>query len=67
MAPASPINGIVFVHSAIEDIQPFGRDHAVLAKLFNDWKLSGVLTVASSRPIDAKVLRRSEPGWKFLQ
>ena len=44
-----------FVLSAIEDIKPFGRDRALLAKLFNDWKLSGVLTVGSGRPVDAKV------------
>ncbi len=44
-----------FVLSAIQDIRPFGRDHAVLAKLVNDWKLSGVLTIGSGRPVDAKV------------
>ena len=44
-----------FVLSAIEDIKPFGREHAVLAKVFNDWKLSGVLTIGSGRPIDARV------------
>jgi hypothetical protein len=44
-----------FVLSAIEEIKPFGRDRAVLAKLFNDWKLSGVLTIGSGRPVDAKV------------
>jgi len=43
------------VLSAIEDIKPFGREHAVLAKVFNDWKLSGVLTIGSGRPIDARV------------
>jgi TonB-dependent receptor-like protein len=44
-----------FMVSAIEDIKPFGRDHAVLAKLFNDWKLSGVRTIGSGRPVDARV------------
>jgi hypothetical protein len=44
-----------FVLSAIEDIKPFGRDRALLAKISNDWKVSGVLTVGSGRPVDAKV------------
>jgi hypothetical protein len=44
-----------FVLSAIEDLKPFGRDHAVLSKICNDWKLSGVLTIGSGRPVDAKV------------
>jgi hypothetical protein len=44
-----------FVLSAIEDIKPFGRDRALLAKIFNDWKVSRVLTVGSGRPVDAKV------------
>jgi len=43
------------VFSAVEDIQPFGRDHTTLSKLFNDWKLSGVVTAGSGRPVDAKV------------
>jgi hypothetical protein len=41
--------------SWIGEPQPFGREHALLAKLFNDWKLSGVVTVGSGRPVDAKV------------
>ncbi len=44
-----------FVLSAIEEIKPFGRDRALLAKIFNDWKVSGVLTIGSGRPVDAKV------------
>ena len=44
-----------FVFSAIDEPQPFGRDHALLAKFFNDWKLSGVLTIGSGRPVDARV------------
>ena len=44
-----------FVLSAIQDINLFGRDHAWLAKAFNDWKVSGVLTIGSGRPVDAKV------------
>ena len=43
-----------FVLSAIE--QPTVRPRArCLAKIFNDWKLAGVITVGSGRPIDAKV------------
>lgn len=44
-----------FVLSAIDEPQAFGRDHAVLAKIFNDWKLSGVLTIGSGRPVDARL------------
>jgi Carboxypeptidase regulatory-like domain/TonB dependent receptor len=44
-----------FVLSAIEAPTPFGRDHALLSKLFNDWKIAGVLTIGSGRPVDAKV------------
>ena len=35
--------------------RPFGRDHVLLSKLFNDWKVAGVLTIGSGRPVDAKV------------
>lgn len=44
-----------FVLSAIEEPMPFGREHALLAKMFNDWKVSGVVTIGSGRPVDAKV------------
>ena len=44
-----------FVLSAIDELRPFGRDHALLSKLFNDWKVAGVLTIGSGRPVDAKV------------
>ena len=44
-----------FVFSAIEQPTFFGRDHALLARIFNDWKLAGVLTIGSGRPVDAKV------------
>ena len=50
-----PSVGHRFVLSAIDEPQPFGRDHALLAKFFNDWKLSGVLTIGSGRPVDARV------------
>jgi hypothetical protein len=41
--------------SWIGEPQPFGREHALLARLFNDWKLSGVVTIGSGRPVDARV------------
>ncbi len=44
-----------FVLSAIEQPALFGRDHALLSKIFNDWKIAGVLTIGSGRPVDAKV------------
>jgi outer membrane receptor protein involved in Fe transport len=44
-----------FMLSAIEDLKPFGREHALLARICSDWKLSGVLTIGSGRPVDAKV------------
>jgi hypothetical protein len=31
------------------------RQHAFLAKFFDDWKLSGVVTIGSGRPVDARV------------
>jgi hypothetical protein len=44
-----------FALSWIGEPQPFGREHAVLAQLFNHWKISGVVTVGSGRPVDARV------------
>jgi hypothetical protein len=44
-----------FVLSAIDDLRPFGRNHVLLSKLFNDWKVAGVLTIGSGRPVDVKV------------
>ena len=41
--------------SWIGEPQPFGREHALLGRLFNDWKLSGVVTIGSGRPVDARV------------
>ena len=35
--------------------QPFHRDQPLLGKIFNDWKMSGVLTIGSGRPMDARV------------
>ena len=39
----------------IADPTPFGRDQPLLAKLFNDWKLAGVLTYGSGRPENVTV------------
>jgi hypothetical protein len=33
----------------------FHRDQPLLGKIFNDWKLSGVLTIGSGRPVNARV------------
>jgi hypothetical protein len=35
--------------------QPFDRTHDVMSTLFNHWKLGGVLTYGSGRPVDARV------------
>jgi hypothetical protein len=44
-----------FILSAIEQPTLFGRDHGLLSKIFNDWKIAGILTIRSGRPVDAKV------------
>ncbi len=36
--------------------KPFHRDHPTLKALFNDWQCSGVVTIGSGRPYDARVL-----------
>lgn len=41
--------------SWVTEPQPFGREHNLLATLFNDWKFSGVLTYGTGRPVDARV------------
>lgn len=43
------------VFSWIAEPRPFDRAHAQLARFFNDWKLSGVVTAGSGRPVDARV------------
>ncbi len=37
------------------DFRPFGRDQPLLSTLFNDWKLSNVITLGSGRPVDARI------------
>jgi hypothetical protein len=41
--------------SWIADPRPFDREHPTLGKLFNSWKLAGVFTYGSGRPVDARV------------
>jgi hypothetical protein len=33
----------------------FGRDHALLAGLFNDWRISSIMSAGSGRPITGRV------------
>ncbi len=39
----------------IADPKPFGREQPVMARMFNDWKLAGVLTYGSGRPENVMV------------
>ena len=41
--------------SWIAEPRPFGRGREFLGKMFNDWKLSGVMTFGSGRPTEARV------------
>jgi hypothetical protein len=41
--------------SWIAEPRPFGRGQEVLSKLFNEWKIAGVLSYGSGRPTDARV------------
>src|SRR5262249_42094346 len=43
------------VFTWVAEPRPFDRAHGVLSALLNDWKLSGVVTVGSGRPFDARV------------
>jgi hypothetical protein len=45
-----------FVLSWIAAPRPFHREHPVLGSVFNDWKLAGVVTYGSGRPVDARVI-----------
>jgi hypothetical protein len=44
------------VFSWIADPRPFSRSQPTLSTLFNNWKLSGVVTMGSGRPYDARVI-----------
>ena len=41
--------------SWIMEPRPFGRGQEFLGRMFNDWKLAGVMTYGSGRPADARV------------
>lgn len=43
------------VFSWIAEPRPFDREQPLLGKIFNDWKLAGVVTVGSGRPVNATV------------
>jgi len=44
-----------FVFSWIAEPKPFGRGQELLSHMFNDWKMSGVVTVGSGRPVNVTV------------
>jgi hypothetical protein len=44
-----------FVCSWIYEPRPFDRQHALLSRFFNDWRISGVVTAGSGRPVNARV------------
>jgi len=44
-----------FVSSFLTEPSLFGRDHAVLAKIFNDWKFSGIFSAGSGRPLSGHI------------
>jgi hypothetical protein len=44
-----------FVFSWLAEPRPFARSHQVLGKMFNNWRISGVCTVGSGRPVEARV------------
>ena len=41
--------------SWIVEPRPFGRGQETLARIFNDWKIAGVVTFGSGRPAEARV------------
>ena len=42
--------------SGIWEPKPFHAEHATLKKIFNDWRLSGVFTAGSGRPVNARIV-----------
>jgi hypothetical protein len=44
-----------FAFSWVAEPKPFHRSHELLGALFNNWKLSGVVTMGSGRPVSATV------------
>jgi hypothetical protein len=53
--------------SWIGEPQPFGCEHAFLAKFFDDWKLSRGLDDRQWTCGGCACLRRSESGWQHVQ
>src|SRR5581483_6149020 len=44
-----------FALSWVATPRPFDRSHPLLGSFFNHWKFSGVVTVGSGRPVDARM------------
>ena len=44
------------VFSGIWEPKPFHAEHDLLGKIFNDWRLSGVFTAGSGRPVNARIV-----------
>ena len=45
-----------FVASWTAQPQPFHHDHPTLRWMFNDWRLAGVVTIGSGRPVSARIV-----------
>ena len=45
-----------FVSSFVTEPNPFSADHAILARLFNDWKFSGIFSAGSGRPLSGRII-----------
>jgi hypothetical protein len=45
-----------FVFSWVWEPRPFDRSQPALGRVFNDWKIAGVVTAGSGRPVNARVL-----------
>ena len=58
-APALPIRAIA-CPSPRRPTHPFHREHPLLGKIFNDSKLSSVITIGSGRTVDARIF--SDPN-----
>lgn len=44
-----------FVSAVVIEPNPFGRDHTILARFFNDWRISSILSAGSGRPLSGQV------------
>src|SRR2546428_11744780 len=52
-AAASPTSATALYFPGSPAPKPFHRGHEWLGRMFNDWKVSGVATVGSGRPVNA--------------